>query len=94
MNKNELITMASNKVNLPKKTVEKVLTAIFESIEETLKRGEKVHLVGFGTFEARPRKAREGRNPQTGEVIQIPATMVPAFKPGKSLKDAVVNLSA
>ncbi|SHF55647.1 DNA-binding protein HU-beta [Desulforamulus putei DSM 12395] len=85
--------MAANKANVANKTVEKVLTAIFESIQEALKKGEKIQLTGFGTFEAKPRKAREGRNPQTGEVIQIPATIVPVFKPGKVLKDAVVNLS-
>ncbi|MEW6697305.1 MAG: HU family DNA-binding protein [Bacillota bacterium] len=78
---------------MPKNTVEKALTAIFESIQETLKNGEKIQLTGFGTFKIKPRKAREGRNPQTGEVIQIPATTVPVFKPGKVLKDAVVNLS-
>lgn len=94
MNKNELINLAASKANLPKNTVEKALTAIFESIQETLKKGEKIQLTGFGTFEVKPRRAREGRNPQTGEAIQIPATTVPVFKPGKSLKDAVINLSA
>ncbi|WP_073240130.1 HU family DNA-binding protein [Desulforamulus putei] len=87
------MSLAANKANVANKTVEKVLTAIFESIQEALKKGEKIQLTGFGTFEAKPRKAREGRNPQTGEVIQIPATIVPVFKPGKVLKDAVVNLS-
>ena len=63
---------------------------MFLSIEDTLRNQEKVQLVGFGTFEVRDRKARTGRNPQTGEEIEIPATRVPAFKAGKTLKDAVV----
>lgn len=75
---------------MTKKDVEKVVSALFSSIEETLKRQEKVQLVGFGTFEVRDRKPRTGRNPQTGEEIKIPASRVPAFKAGKNLKDAVV----
>ncbi|SHF65128.1 DNA-binding protein HU-beta [Desulforamulus putei DSM 12395] len=95
MNKNELISLAANKANMSKKTIEEVLTAILESIEESLAKGDKIQLVGFGTFEAKLRKAREGRNPKTGETIQIPATRVPVFKPGKSLKDTIsANLHA
>lgn len=95
MTKNELISIAANKTNMHKKTIEEVLTAILQSIEESLVKGDKVQLVGFGTFEAKPRRAREGRNPQTGETIQIPATRVPVFKAGKSLKDAITaNLHA
>lgn len=74
---------------MPKKTIQEVLTAILQSIEESLVKGDKVQLVGFGAFETKLRRAREGRNPQTGETIQIPATRVPVFKPGKSLKDAI-----
>lgn len=90
MNKTELINDVADRANMTKKDVEKVMSALFSSIEETLKSQEKVQLVGFGTFEVRDRKARTGRNPQTGEEIKIPATRVPAFKAGKTLKDAVV----
>ena len=90
MNKTELISDVASKANMTKKDVEKVLSALFASIEETLKKQEKVQLVGFGTFEVRDRKPRSGRNPQTGEEIKIPASRVPAFKAGKTLKDAVV----
>ncbi|MDK2823043.1 MAG: DNA-binding protein HU-beta [Clostridia bacterium] len=89
MNKTELISSVAEKSELTKKDAEKAVNALFASIEEALSRGEKVQLVGFGTFEVRDRKARTGRNPQTGEEIQIPAAKVPAFKAGKSLKDAV-----
>lgn len=92
MNKNELITTATSKTELPKKTMEKALNAILQSIEEAMAKGDRIQLVGFGTFESKPRKAREGRNPQTGETIQIPATRVPIFKAGKTLKTAVENL--
>ncbi|MGI6550924.1 MAG: HU family DNA-binding protein [Syntrophomonadales bacterium] len=90
MNKTELISDVAGKANMTKKDVEKVLSALFSSIEEALKNQDKVQLVGFGTFEVRDRKARTGRNPQTGEEIKIPASRVPAFKAGKTLKDAVV----
>ena len=90
MNKSELISDVASKANMTKKDVEKVMSALFSSIEEALKNQEKVQLVGFGTFEVRDRKARTGRNPQTGEEIKIPASRVPAFKAGKTLKDAVV----
>jgi len=75
---------------MTKKDVEKVINTLFATIEEALKDGSKVQLVGFGTFEVRERQARKGRNPQTGEEIEIPAARIPAFKAGKALKDAVV----
>lgn len=89
MNKTELISEVAGKAELNKKDAEKVINAFFATIEETLKAGDKIQLIGFGTFEVRPRQARKGRNPQTGAEIDIPAANVPAFKPGKSLKDAL-----
>ncbi|NLW23686.1 MAG: HU family DNA-binding protein [Clostridia bacterium] len=89
MNKTELISSVAEKTDLTKKDAEKAVNAVFAAIEEALARGEKVQLVGFGTFEVRDRKERTGRNPQTGEEIVIPAAKVPAFKAGKSLKEAV-----
>jgi len=79
----------AEKTGLTKKDADKAVAAVFESIQETLKAGNKVQLVGFGTFETRERGARTGRNPRSGETIQIPASKVPAFKAGKSLKDAI-----
>lgn len=89
MNKSELVAAVAEKAGTTKKDAEKSLGAVLECIEETLSRGEKISLVGFGTFETRKRPAREGRNPRTDEKIYIPETVVPAFKPGKSLKEAV-----
>ena len=89
MNKTELIEMVAEKAGLTKKDSEKALNAIMDGITETLARGEKVQLVGFGTFDVRSRKEREGRNPSTGETIKIAAQNVPAFKAGKALKDTV-----
>ncbi len=89
MNKAELITSMAEKSKLTKKDAELALKALIESVEETLEKGEKVQLVGFGTFETRQRAAREGRNPRTKEVIKIPATTVPVFKAGKEFKDKV-----
>ena len=86
----ELIGQVAAKTGMTKKDVEKVVSAFFATVEESLKEGDKVQLVGFGTFEVRERKSRKGRNPQTGEEINIPATRVPAFKAGKVLKDSVV----
>jgi len=74
---------------LTKKDAVASVDAVFASIEAALKKGEKVQLIGFGNFEVRDRAARKGRNPQTGEEIEIAASKVPAFKPGKALKDAV-----
>ncbi len=89
MNKQELISSVAEKSGLTKKDSEKAVNAVFSSIEETLAKGDKVQLVGFGTFEVRKRAARKGRNPQTGAEIQIKAAKVPAFKAGKALKDSV-----
>lgn len=89
MNKSELVAMMSTKANLTKKDSESALNALVEAITETMKKGEKVSLVGFGTFETRKRAARNGINPQTKKAIKIPATNAPAFKAGKALKDSV-----
>ncbi|APZ48861.1 DNA-binding protein [Jeotgalibaca sp. PTS2502] len=88
-NKAELVERVADKTNLTKKEVTATVDALFEAIQEALQNGEKVQVIGFGNFEVRDRAARKGRNPQTGEEIQIEATKVPAFKPGKALKDAV-----
>ena len=89
MNKAELITSMAEKSSLTKKDVEVVLKAFVESVEEALEKGEKVQLVGFGTFETRMRAARIGRNPRTKEEINIPESTVPVFKAGKEFKDRV-----
>lgn len=89
MNKAELIASVAEKTDLTKKDAEKAVSAVLETIEEALAKGEKVQLVGFGTFEIRERAARKGRNPQTGEVIDIAAAKVPVFKPGKALRESV-----
>jgi DNA-binding protein HU-beta len=87
MNKAELIAKVSETTDLSKKDISKAVDAIFDAITEALQNGEKVQLVGFGNFEVRERSARKGRNPQTGEEIEIPASRVPAFKPGKQLRE-------
>ncbi|HHY41591.1 MAG TPA: HU family DNA-binding protein [Thermoanaerobacterales bacterium] len=89
MNKAELISVMAEKSGLTKKDTEKALNSFIEAVEEALVNGDKVQLVGFGTFEVRERSARKGRNPQTGEEIDIPAASVPAFKAGKALKDSI-----
>ncbi len=89
MNKTELVSVVSEKTEFSKKESAQIVDALFASIEEAIAKGEKVQLIGFGTFEVRERAARKGRNPQTGAEIEIPASKVPAFKPGKALKDAV-----
>ena len=89
MNKSELVDLVAEKAGMSKKDSEKAVKAVLESISDGLTKGEKVQLVGFGTFEVRSRKEREGRNPATGEKIKIKALKVPAFKPGKALKDMV-----
>ena len=89
MNKTELIASVAQKSDLTKKDAEKAVKAVFEAVSETLKKGDKVQIIGFGTFEVRARKAREGRNPCNNEVIKIPASKTPAFKAGKQLKDLV-----
>jgi len=89
MNKSELISSISEKSNLTKADAGRALDATVAAITDSLKNGEPVTLIGFGTFEVRDRAARTGRNPRTGEEIQIKASKNPAFKSGKSLKDAV-----
>ena len=89
MNKTELINTVAEVAELSKKDATKAVEAVFEAISNSLKEGQKVQLIGFGNFEVRERAARKGRNPQTGEEIEIAASRVPAFKPGKALKDAV-----
>ncbi|MCC5894938.1 HU family DNA-binding protein [Alkalibacterium olivapovliticus] len=88
-NKAELIEKVAASADLTKKDATAAVEAVFETIKDTLADGEKVQVIGFGNFEVRDRAARKGRNPQTGEEIQIPASKVPAFKAGKALKDAV-----
>ena len=89
MNKSELIAKMAEKSQLTKKDAEIALKSFVESIEEALEKGEKVQLVGFGTFETRDRAARDGRNPRTKEVIKIAASTVPVFKAGKEFKEKV-----
>ncbi len=89
MNKSELIAKIAEKAELSKKDAEKALNAFVDGVTEALVAGDKVVLVGFGSFETKKRAARKGKNPQTGAVINIPATTVPSFKVGKALKDAV-----
>jgi len=89
LTKQDLIDVVSEKAGLTKKDTAAVVDTILDTVVDSLKRGEKVSLVGFGTFEAKTRKAREGRNPATGETIQIPARVVPSFKAGRALKDAL-----
>ncbi|MDI9499215.1 MAG: HU family DNA-binding protein [Acetivibrionales bacterium] len=89
MNKTDLINSIASKSGLNKKNSEAALNAFISSVEEALVKGDKVVLVGFGTFEVRQRAARKGRNPQTKKEIQIPASKAPVFKAGKVLKDKV-----
>lgn len=89
MNKTDLINAVAEKSELSKKDAAKAVDAVFETVMDSLAKGEKVQIIGFGNFEVRERAARKGRNPQTGEEIEIPANKVPAFKAGKALRDAV-----
>ena len=90
MNKADLVANVAKQTKLTKKDAEAAVNAVIESIEDALKDGDKVQLIGFGTFEVRARKERQGRNPRNpGEVIKIPASKAPVFKAGKSLKEAV-----
>lgn len=89
MNKTDLINNISEKSGLTKKDVESVLNSFLNEVSDALAGGDKVQLIGFGTFETRARSGRVGRNPQTGKSIEIPASKVPAFKAGNKLKDAV-----
>jgi DNA-binding protein HU-beta len=89
MNKGELVDAVADRASATKKDTDAILSAMLDVIAETVSAGDKVTLVGFGSFEARDRQAREGRNPSTGKPIQIPATKVPAFSAGKSFKEKV-----
>lgn len=89
MNKSELVAKVAELAELQKKDASKAVDAVLNAITEALQNGEKVQLIGFGNFEVRERSARKGRNPQTGAEIDIPASKVPAFKPGKALKDSI-----
>ena len=87
MNKTELVAVLAEKAEVSKKDTEKVLNAFIETVQDAVKAGDKVQLVGFGTFEARKRAARVGTNPQTKAKVEIPACKAPAFKAGKAFKD-------
>ena len=91
MNKTELIAEIAGKTGLSKKDAEKALAATIETVIDTINKGDKVQLVGFGSFELKCREARMGRNPKTKEAIEIPASRVPVFKAGKAFKDAVAK---
>ena len=91
MNKTELIAAVAEKTAMSKKDSEKAVSALFEAVTEALAKGEKVQLVGFGTFEVKERAAHMGRNPRTKEAMEIPASRVAGFKVGKALKDAVAK---
>ena len=89
MNKTELVAAIAEKAELSKKDAESALSAMVEAITEALAKEDKVQLIGFGTFEVKARAARQGRNPRTGETMNIAASKMPAFKAGKALKDAI-----
>ena len=91
MNKTELIAAVAAKTGLTKKDAERVVSATFETLTDSLKKGDKVQVSGFGIFEVKTREARVGRNPRTKEEIKIPATKLPAFKASKTLKDAIAK---
>lgn len=91
MNKTELVAAVAAKTELSKKNAEKAVAAVLETVAETLAAGEKVQLVGFGTFEARERDARTAKNPRTGETVEVAASRVPAFKAGQALKAKVAK---
>ena len=91
MNKVELVASVVEKTGLAKKDAEKAVSAVLDSVKEAVAKGDKVQLVGFGTFEVRARAARTGLNPKTKETINIPASKAPAFKAGKAFKDAVAK---
>lgn len=91
MNKTELIAAVAEKTGMSKKDTEKFVSVVFDTVTDTIAAGEKVQLVGFGTFELKTREARTGRNPKTGAAIEIPASRAPVFKAGKGLKDKVAK---
>lgn len=91
MNKTELVAAVAAKTELTKKDAEKAVSAMLETVAETLAAGQKVQLVGFGTFETREREARSAKNPRTGETVEVAASRVPAFKAGQALKTKVAK---
>ena len=91
MNKSDLVAVVADKLGATKRDAEASLNAVVEAITESLVKGEKIQLVGFGSFEVRKRAPRKGRNPQTKEEIKIPASKAPVFKAGRAFKDAVNN---
>ncbi len=91
MNKTELVAAVAEKAGMSKKDTEKVIAGVFDVIGEALAQGDKVQIAGFGGFEVKAREARTGRNPKTGETIEIPASKAPVFKAGKALKDKVAE---
>ena len=91
MNKTDLIAAVAEKAGLSKKDADAAVSAVFDAVTAELAKGEKVQLIGFGTFEVRERAAKTGRNPRTGETMTIPASKVPAFKAGAALKNAVAK---
>ncbi len=91
MNKTDLVAEIANRTGLSKKDAEKALNATVDTITDALKKGDRVQLVGFGSFETKTRAARTGRNPKTKETLEIPESTVPVFKPGKALKDEVAK---
>ena len=91
MNKTELVAAVAEKAGMSKKDTEKVIASVFDVIGEVLAQGDKVQIAGFGGFEVKAREARTGRNPKTGETIEIPASKAPVFKAGKALKDKVAE---
>ena len=91
LTKTELISQVAEKCELKKKDVEKAVNAVFQTITQALAKGQKAQFIGFGTFEVKQRKARKGRNPQSGKVINIPASKAPVFKAGKALKEKVAK---
>ncbi|MBS5873207.1 MAG: HU family DNA-binding protein [Clostridiales bacterium] len=91
MNKTELVNAVAEKADFSKKDADKAVAAVLESITDALAQGDKVQIVGFGTFEVRARAEKQGRNPKTGEAMIVPASNLPAFKAGKALKEAVAK---
>lgn len=91
MNKTELVNAVAEKADFSKKDADKAVAAVLDSITDALTQGDKVQIVGFGTFEVRARAEKQGRNPKTGEAMIVPASNLPAFKAGKALKEAVAK---
>ena len=89
MNRSELISAVAEQASLSRKEADAAVSALIDVVTDTLKKGDKLSLIGFGTFEVSERAAREGKNPLTGEKIQIPACKIPKFKAGKALKDSL-----